>query len=105
MPCDVWTGRGSTSGLCALDATEAGPTDAHRDGLWCLLPGRAEGSAWVVGMLREQFVEVAPSRPQLPVVQEILALMTEIRAAEALEARRFAGMPGGRGPRRRYARF
>ena len=72
---------------------------------WCLLPGRAGGSAWVVGMLREQFIEVAPSRPQLPVVQEILALMTEIRAAEALEARRFAGMPGGRGPRRRYARF
>jgi competence protein CoiA len=84
---------------------ESQPPDAHRDGLWCLLPGRAGGSAWVVGMLREQFVEVAPSRPQLPVVQEILAFMTEIRAAEALEARRFAGMPGGRGPRRRYARF
>ena len=81
---------------------ESQPPDAHRDGLWCLLPGRAEGSAWVVGMLREQFVEVAPSRPQLPVVQEILALMTEIRAAEALEARRFAVW---RGPRRRYARF
>jgi competence protein CoiA len=56
-------------------------------------------------MLREQFIEVTPSRPQLPVVQEILALMTEIRAAEAPEARRFAGMPGGRAPRRRYARF
>jgi hypothetical protein len=89
-----------------LDALGYGqPPDAHRNGLWCLLPGRAAGSAWVVGMLREQFVEVAQSRPQLPVVQEILALMTEIRAAEALEARRFAGMPGGRGPRRRYARF
>jgi competence protein CoiA len=81
------------------------PPDAHRDGLWCLLQGRAGGTAWVVGMLREQFVEVAPSRPQLPVVQEILALMTEIRAAEALEARQFAGMPGGRRPRWRYARF
>ena len=57
------------------------PPDAFRDTLWCLLPGRAGGSAWVVGMLREQFVEVAPSRPQLPVVQEILALMTEIRGA------------------------
>jgi competence protein CoiA len=84
---------------------QSNPPDEFRDTLWCLLPGRAGGSAWVVGMLREQFVEVAPSGPQLPVVQEILALMTEIRAAEALEARRFAGMPGGRGPRRRYARF
>ena len=74
-------------------------------GLGAYFQDVAGGSAWVVGMLREQFIEVAPSRPQLPVVQEILALMTELRAAEALEARRFAGMPGGRGPRRRYARF
>jgi hypothetical protein len=59
---------------------------------WCLLPGRAGGDYWNVA---EQFVEVA---------QEILALMAEIRTAEALEARRFAGMAGGRGPRRRYAR-
>ena len=84
---------------------ESQSPDAFRDTLWCLLPGRAAGSAWVVGMLREQFVEVAPSRPQLPVVQEILSFMTEMRAAEALDARRFAGMPGGRGPRRRNARF
>jgi competence protein CoiA len=84
---------------------ESQPPDEFRDGLWCLLPGRAGGSAWVVGMLREQFVKVAPSCPQLPVVQEILAFMTEIRAAEAEEARRFAGMPGGRGPRQRYARL
>ena len=81
------------------------PADQYREGLWCLLPGRAAGSAWVIGMSREQFVEVAASHPQLPVVQEILALMADIRAAQALEARRFAGMPGGRGPRRRYARF
>jgi hypothetical protein len=84
---------------------ESQPPDAHGDGLWCLLPGRAGGSAWVVGMSREKFVEVAPSCPQLLVVQEILTLMTEIRAGETLEARRFAGMPGGRRPRRRYARF
>ena len=57
---------------------ESQPPDMFRDTLWCLLPGRAKGSAVVVGMSREQFVEVAPSRPQLPVVQEILALMTEI---------------------------
>jgi hypothetical protein len=84
---------------------ESRPPDAHRDVLWCLLPGRAGGNAWVVGMLREQFVEVASRRPQLPVIQEILALMTDIRAAEAREARQFVGMPGGRGPRRRYPRF
>jgi hypothetical protein len=36
-------------------------------GLRCLLPRRAGG---VIGMLRDQFVEVAPSRPQLPVVQD-----------------------------------
>ena len=84
---------------------ESQPSDAHRDALWCLLPGRAGGSAWVVGMLRKQFVEVAPSCPQLPVVQDIVALMTDIRAADARRTRQFAGMPGVRGPRRRYARF
>ena len=79
--------------------------DEFRDTLWCLLPGRAEGSAVVVGMSREQFVKVAPSRPQVLPVQEILMLFRELRAADAREARQFAGMPGGRGPRRRYARF
>jgi competence protein CoiA len=82
---------------------ESQPPDVFRDGLWCLLPGRAEGSAVVVGMSREEFVKVALSRRQLLPVQEILALMTEIRAAEALEARRFAGWRGPR--RRRYPRF
>ena len=81
------------------------PPDAFRDALWCLLPERVEGSAVVVGMSREEFVKVAQSRPQLLAVQEILELFRELRAANAPEARRFAGMPGGRGPRRRYARF
>jgi competence protein CoiA len=84
---------------------ESQPPDAFRDRLWCLLPGRVEGSAVVVGMSREQFVEVAPSRPQLLPVQEILAFFRERRAADAREARQFAIMPGGRGLRRRYARF
>jgi competence protein CoiA len=81
------------------------PPDEFRDTLWCLLPGRVERSAVVVGMSREQFVKVAPSRPQLLPVQEILTFLRELRAADAREARQFAGMPGGRGPRRRYARF
>ena len=84
---------------------EGQPPDVIRDGLWCLLPGRAEGSAVVVAMLREEFVKLAQSRPQLLPVQELLALFRERRAADACEARQFAGMPGGRGPRRRYARF
>lgn len=80
------------------------PPDALKDALWCLLPGRAEGSAVVVRMSRQEFVRVAPSRPQLLPVQEILALFRELRATDALAARRFAGMPGGKRPRR-YARF
>ena len=84
---------------------EGQPPDEFRDTLWCLLPGRAEGSAVVVGMSREEFVKVAPSRPQLLAVQEILTFFRELRAAGAPESRRFPGMPGGRGSRRRYARF
>jgi hypothetical protein len=84
------------------------PLDVIRDGLWCLLPGRAEGSAVVVGMSREQFVNVAPSHPQLLEVQELLTsfaqYIRELRAAST-PARRFPGMPSGRGPGRRYARF
>ena len=64
---------------------ESQPPDAFRDGLWCLLPGRAEGSAIVVGMSREEFVKVAPGRPQLLPVQEILTLFAQ-RAADAREA-------------------
>ena len=85
---------------------ESQPPDEFRDTLWCLLPGRVEGSGVVVGMSREEFVNVALSRPQLLAVQEVLAFIGEqLRAADAREARQFAGMPGGRGPRRRYARF
>ena len=84
---------------------EGQPLDEFRDTLWCLLPGRVEGNAVVVGMSREQFVKVAPSRPQLLPVQEILTFFRELRAADAREARQFAGMPSVRGPRRRYARF
>ncbi len=72
---------------------ESQPADQYRNGLWCLLPRRAAGSAWVIGMSREQFVQVAHSHSQLPVVQEMLALMADIRAAEAQEARRLAGIP------------
>jgi competence protein CoiA len=59
------------------------PLDQFRDTLWCLLPGRVGGSAVVVGMSREQFVEVAPSRPHLLPVQETLMLFRELRVATA----------------------
>ena len=62
---------------------ESQSPDAYRDGLWCLLPGRAERSAVVVAMAREEFVKVAPSRPQLLPVQEILAFFRELHAADA----------------------
>jgi competence protein CoiA len=84
---------------------ESRPPDDFRDGLWCLLPGRVERSAVVVVMSREQFVEVAPSRPQLLDVQDILTVFRERRAANAREARPFVAMPSERRPRRRYPRF
>jgi hypothetical protein len=84
---------------------EGQPPDVYRGGLWCLLPGRVEGSAVVVGMRREEFVEVALGRSQLLPVQETLALFREQRASDAAKARPFAGIPGVRAARRRYARF
>jgi competence protein CoiA len=85
---------------------ESQPPDSFRNTLWCLLPGRAGTSAVVVGMSREQFVEVAPSRHQLLPVEEILALFRDqLHAANAREARRFAGMPRGWERRRRKFRF
>lgn len=88
---------------------ESRPPDVYRDGLWCLLPGRAEGIAVVVGMSREEFVKVAPSRPQLLAAQQIVTdfaqRIREQLAPNAREARPFSGMPGGRRPPRRYARF
>jgi len=84
---------------------ESRPPDAFRDGLWCLLPGRVESSAVIVGMSREKFVEVAPSRSQLLDVQDILTVLREQSAANAREARPFVGIPSGRRPPRRYKRF
>lgn len=49
-----------------------------RDLLWCLLPGRAEGNAVVIGMSPEQFVSVAPSRPQVLQVKETLANISQV---------------------------
>lgn len=90
--------------------TEKGSSpDQYRDTLWCLLPGRAEGSAVVVGMSRDQFAEVAPSRSQLlPVEETVSALAQRIRqsrAAEAYGAEGFSRYPSGGRPRGRSRRF
>ncbi len=87
---------------------KSSPPDQFRDALWCLLPGRAEGSAVVVGMSREQFVEIAPSRPRLMAFEDSMSAIAqsirEARAAEAAAVRGFP-MPGGRWQRRRGRRF
>lgn len=88
---------------------EGQPPDAFRDGLWCLLPGRAERSAVVVRMSREQFIKVVPSTPQLFAAQELLEAFAqyirESRASTAHESPQFFRMPSGRALRRRYSRF
>lgn len=48
-----------------MGTTNTDERDIIRNTLWCLLPGRAEGSAVVVAMSREQLVSVAPTRPTL----------------------------------------
>jgi competence protein CoiA len=90
---------------------ESQPPDEFRDSLWCLLPGRAERNAVVVRMSRDQFVEFAPSRPQLLPFQEIVATISQgvrqQRAAEnALDAqRRYGGFAGPGSRRRSFRRF
>ena len=68
------------------------PPDPYKNVLWCLLPGRAEGNAVVVGLSPEQFVDVVPSRPQLLPVEETLANLSQIlREQRAQQYRSSAG--------------
>jgi len=83
---------------------ESLPPDEFRETLWCLLPGRAERDAVVLGISRDDFVRVAPTRPQLLPVQEIIQLLREVRARAHQGYPRFTGMPGGMAPRR-HRRF
>lgn len=41
------------------------PQDVMRNPLWCLLPGRAEGYALIVGISRKDFVDRTLNHPQL----------------------------------------
>lgn len=69
------------------------PSNPFRETLWCLLPGRAEGNAVVIGMSREQFVNVAPSRPQLLPVAEILSNISQVLRERAQQQYpQFAGL-------------
>lgn len=74
------------------DVTPTNPPDAMRDTLWCLLPGRAEGNAVVVGMSRRDFVAIAPSRPILldtrKIINDFTWYIQHQRKAAEIEARR-----------------
>lgn len=88
-------------------------SDVFGNTLWCLLPGRAEGKAVVVGMSPEQFVQVVPSRAQLLPVGEILSLVAEVlrgqhQAQSAFETQqRYRRLTGSSGAARRrgFRRF
>lgn len=47
-------------GVAPLD-----PPDPIREGLWCLLPGRAGGNAVIVAVSRSQFIEIASSKGRM----------------------------------------
>lgn len=83
------------------------PPDASRDPLWCLLPGRAEGSAVVMAMSREQFVAIVPTWSDLLWVQKTVAgfaqRIRESRAQSSFVPPRFP--PFGGGFSRRSRRF
>ncbi|MGO4513951.1 competence protein CoiA [Bradyrhizobium sp. 2TAF36] len=88
-----------------VDASES--SDHLKNVLWCLLPGRAEGNAVLVGMSPEQFVSVAPSRAQLIQVMETLANISQV-LRELRAQQRYWSLPlppGGRPLRRPSPRF
>lgn len=53
------------------------PPDALRETLWCLLPGRAEKNAVVVGLSRADFVKTTSSRSQFLPAGEIMGVITQ----------------------------
>lgn len=70
----------------------ADPQDPLRNTLWCLIPGRAEGQAVVVGMSRKDFVTIAPTRPILLDTRKIISdftwLLQEQRRRERVRSER-----------------
>ncbi|MGY4303817.1 competence protein CoiA [Bradyrhizobium sp. USDA 4369] len=70
------------------------PSDPYKNVLWCLLPGRAEGNAVVVGMSPDQIVNEISSRSQLLPVEAILATLSQgVRERRAPQYQSIAG-PG-----------
>jgi len=83
-------------------------SDRFKNTLWCLLPGRAEGQAVVVGISPEQFVTIAPSRPQLLPVAETLSNISQVLREQRAqqEYQQLARMREGPAlRRRRFPRF
>lgn len=85
--------------------------DVWKDTLWCLLPGRADGQAVVVGMSREQFIAIVPSRPQLldahGIVAKFTQLIREMRAADErlYRQQRLLSIAATKRQRRAFRRF
>ena len=94
-----------------LGTAPANPKDVIQNTLWCLFPSRAESQAVVVGLSRQQFADIAPTRPDLlPFREAVDVLAQNIRNNRAAEtARYYRGhqnwQPRQRNRKRRYARF
>jgi competence protein CoiA len=80
------------------------PSDPFKGTLWCLLPGRAEEKAVVIGISPEQFVSVAPTRSRLIEVEQTLANVSQVLREQRAqqEYQRLAGLRqrAGFSPRR-----
>ena len=94
------------------DAGVAEQQDVMREPLWCLLPGRAEGHAVIIGISRDEFVSVLSSRSQLLPAQEYIDAFSQLiknqrKMAAIQEHRRFEQLARNSGTwrRRRYRRF
>ncbi|AWO92430.1 competence protein CoiA [Bradyrhizobium diazoefficiens] len=82
-------------------------SDPYKNTLWCLLPGRAEGNAVVVGLSPEQFVSVTPTRAEL-ISKDTVANFAQVIRERAEQNARLSYQPLGGftgGPLRRTPRF
>jgi len=76
--------------------------DVQRNTLWCLLPGRAGAYAVIVGISREQFVALAPTRAEL-IARNTVSNFAQVLAEQAQQKDR--PLAGFTRPGRRASRF
>lgn len=80
------------------------PKDVVQNTLWCLFPGRAENQAVVAGLSRRQFIDIAPTRPDLMPFRETVDILAQnIRNQRAAEAAYYRNQQNWR-PRQRNLR-